>query len=116
MRSDPALGPLSDIASNIDLAREFLGGLSFDEFQKDTRTSYAVIRCLEIISEASRRLPAELKARHPQIEWSEIAAAGSIYRHAYEIVRNDLIWRTVSERLEPLHRAIEAELNRFRNR
>jgi uncharacterized protein with HEPN domain len=42
---------------------------------------YAVIRSLEIISEASRRLSDELKARHPGIPWREMAAAGNFYRH-----------------------------------
>jgi uncharacterized protein with HEPN domain len=45
-----------------------------------------VTRCLEIISEASRRLPDGLKARHPAIAWKEMAGAGNIYRHDYEDV------------------------------
>jgi uncharacterized protein with HEPN domain len=45
---------------------------------------YVVTRCLEIISEASRRLPDDLKARHPSIAWKEMAAAGNVYRHEYE--------------------------------
>ena len=47
---------------------------------------YAVTRRLEIISEASRRLPEDLKARHSSILWKEMAGAGNVYRHGYESV------------------------------
>nr|WP_294507592.1 HepT-like ribonuclease domain-containing protein [uncultured Rhodopila sp.] len=43
-------------------------------------------RCLEIISEASRRLPEEMKSRHPSIPWRNVGAAGNIFRHEYEKV------------------------------
>jgi hypothetical protein len=54
--------------------------------QADEKTLYAVVRSLEIISEASRRLTDEVKARHANIEWREMAAAGNVYRHSYEDV------------------------------
>jgi uncharacterized protein with HEPN domain len=46
---------LSDLKGNIDLALAFTDNLTFDDFRKDTKTYYAVLRCLEIVSEASRR-------------------------------------------------------------
>ena len=95
---------------NIMLARSFIAGSTFGEFQSDRRTSYAVVRCLEIISEASRRLPADLKARHSSIAWADIAGAGSVYRHQYNDVQDDLIWKTVQEDLEPLRIVVEQEL------
>jgi uncharacterized protein with HEPN domain len=105
---------LQDILENIRLARRFIAGLSFTDFQTDQRTSYAIVRCLEIISEASRRLPADLKARHPEIEWTDIAGAGSIYRHQYHAVSDELIWQTVQQDLEPLCIAVEQELERLK--
>ena len=71
---------------------------------------YGVIRCLEIISEASRRLPDNIKARHPTIEWKEMAAAGNIYRHEYEDVAERRIWSTVRLALPALRAVIESEL------
>ncbi|MET4364243.1 uncharacterized protein with HEPN domain [Bradyrhizobium sp. LB8.2] len=71
---------------HIDLAIEFAGGLDRDAFAADLRTVYAVTRCLEIISEASRRLPDDLKTRHPAIAWKQMAAAGNVNRHNYEDV------------------------------
>ena len=105
---------LQDILDNIRRAHRFVAGLSFTDFQADERTSYAIVRCLEIISEASRRLPAELKSRHPQIEWSDIAGAGSIYRHQYRILSDQVIWQTVQEDLQPLRTVVEQELARLK--
>jgi len=72
---------LDDIHYHTVLAQTFAEGMSYDALRDDQRTTYAVIRCLEIISEASRRLPDELKARHRSIEWRNMAATGNIYRH-----------------------------------
>ena len=74
-RSKSPATALRDILDNIELARSFIAGMSFDAFQEDRRTNYAVVRCLEIISEASRRLPVDLKARHPEIPWTDMAGA-----------------------------------------
>jgi uncharacterized protein with HEPN domain len=112
MRSHSPAAALNDIKANIELACEFVEGFSFDQFQSDLRTVYAVTRCLEIISEASRRLPADIKNRHPHIPWNDIAAAGSIYRHGYQIVRDELLWRTVQDSLESLRLAVDQELSR----
>ena len=71
---------------------------------------HAVTRCLEIISEASRRLPNEVKARHPAIPWKQIAGAGNVYRHDYEDVAAEFVWETVERALPPLRTVIEAEL------
>jgi hypothetical protein len=81
MPSSLAGAALRDILHHIGLATYFAAGFDPTTFHDDLRTVYAVTRCLEIISEASRRLPDELKARHPSIAWKRIAGAGNIYRH-----------------------------------
>ena len=101
---------LRDIRYHIDLATHFVAGLDRSQFHDDVRTLYAVIRCLEIISEASRRLSKALKERHPSIEWRQMAAAGNVYRHKYEDVAADIVWATVERALPPLRAAIEQEL------
>jgi uncharacterized protein with HEPN domain len=86
MLSERERGALRDILHHIHLAERFAAGRSFESFLQDLMPLYAVIRCLEIISEASRRLSHELKARHPHIPWREMAAARNVYRHDYEDV------------------------------
>ena len=109
MLSDGARAALLDIGHHIDLATQFVAGMGYEEFRGDTRTVYAVTRCLEIISEASRRLPDELKARHPSIAWKNMAAAGNVYRHDYEDVAAKLVWETVQLALPPLRDVIAWE-------
>jgi uncharacterized protein with HEPN domain len=81
---------LRDILHHIDLAANFSAGFNRVSFTHDIKTVYAVTRCLEIISEASRRLPNDVKARHPAIGWRQIAGAGNVYRHDYETSRLNL--------------------------
>ena len=110
MLSSAATAALRDIAHHIDLAIRFSAGFDYEAFVADPRTVYAVTRCLEIISEASRRLPDDLKARHPSIAWKDIAAAGNIYRHDYEDVAVQHVWDTVQIDLPPLRVVIDLEL------
>jgi len=102
---------LDDIHHHIVLAEQFVQGIDYPTLQSDLRTTYAITRCLEIISEASRRLPATLKARHPSIPWRDMAAAGNIYRHEYEDVAVRAVWDTVKHHLPSLRLAIEHELS-----
>jgi uncharacterized protein with HEPN domain len=110
MLSDPARAALRDVQHHIDLANHFVTGFDYEAFRNDTRTIYAVTRCLEIISEASRRLPDELKTRHPSIAWKAMAGAGNVYRHDYEDVAAQLVWDTVLLALPPLRDAVAREL------
>ena len=110
MPSESATFALRDIAYHIDLADYFTKGFDFVAFCDDLRTDYAVTRCLEIISEASRRLPDAMKARHPSIAWKNMAAAGNVYRHDYEDVAATVVWDTVRLALPPLRVAVEREL------
>ena len=110
MRSKSVQTYLLDIRHHIALADAFVSGMDYPAFRDDTRTHYAVTRCLEIISEASRRLPDDLKARHPAIPWKQIAGAGNIYRHDYEDVAQHDVWVAVMRDLPPLLAVIEQEL------
>ena len=103
---------LRDILFHIDLATEFVPGFDRDTFNKDLCTLYAVTRCLEIISEASRRLPDDLKARHPAIAWKQMAGAGNVYRHDYEDVAAQFVWDTVQRALPSLREIVEVEITR----
>lgn len=100
MLSDAARAALRDMAHHIDLANHFVTGFDYEAFRDDPRTIYAVTRCLEIISEASRRIPDEMKLRHP----------GNVYRHDYEDVAAQLVWDTVRLALPPLRDVIAHEL------
>jgi len=100
---------LSDIIDNVDAITAFTAGLDFQAFCVERKTVYAVVRALEIISEASRRLPDKLLHRHGEIDWAGIAAAGNVYRHEYEVVDEALIWHTIQHDLAALRSVAEEE-------
>ncbi len=108
--SSEARQRLCDIRDNIQLARQFIAGMEFDAFAKDTKTVYATVRALEIISEASRHLPKALKVRHPQIDWVAVRDAGNVYRHAYEYVTEQRLWDTVTNHSAALDAVVQQEL------
>jgi len=110
MRSDAATAALRDMEHHINLATQFVQGFVYEAFRDDARTVYAVTRCLEIISEASRRLPDEMKKRYPSIAWRDMAGAGNVYRHDYEDVATRLVWDTVQLALPPLTDVIAREI------
>jgi uncharacterized protein with HEPN domain len=110
MLSDSARFALLDIAENVRLAREFVSGVSLDVFKTDRLRFYAVTRALEIISEATRRLPAALHERHPELPWRAIMGVGNVYRHDYDNAEEEYVWRTVHQSLGPLLEAIVQEI------
>ena len=113
MRSDLVKLALHDIRDNILLAREFIEGLNCESFGESRLHLYAVIRALEIISEASRRLPDDLRERHPQLPWRSIRDVGNFYRHQYDNVAASYVWETVTAHLPPLLASIVAEIEAF---
>lgn len=104
---------LQDILDNIDAARSFVADLSFERFAGDLKTVYAVGRALEIISEASRRLPDEIRNRHPEIDWRALAGLGNVYRHDYDVVDARLMWLTIQRRLSALETVVKTELDQL---
>jgi uncharacterized protein with HEPN domain len=98
---------LCDIRDAIGGIQQVVAGVAFDGFAKSWGMQRAVERGLEIISEASRHVPGDLKALAPSIPWRQIAAIGNLLRHDYQ--RADILatWNIVEEHLPPLAVAIE---------
>lgn len=110
MLSRTAHNALIDIRFNIVLIEDFVWGFDFETFERELKTVYATTRAFEIISEASRRLPAELQARHPGILWKQMQSAGNRNQHSYDGAEASPIWRTAHDSLPPLMVVVEAEL------
>jgi len=111
MLSEIERDALEDIRDNIVRVMRFVHGLDFEGFLGDDKSFYAATRCLEIISEASRRLSPAFKERFPAIPWKDVAGSGNIYRHNYEDVLERRVWKTIHEALPPLRVLVEAELH-----
>jgi uncharacterized protein with HEPN domain len=101
---------LTDIIEAIELIRSEMVDVTFDAFEPDRRKRWLVERGIEIISEASRRLPNVLKARHPSIPWPKVAGIGNVLRHDYEHVAHDILWRVIQDDLPLLEKVCREEL------
>ena len=93
---------LSDIATAIEKIGRFLKGKSFEEFSGDALVHDAVVRNLEIISEASRHLGDELKFQMSEVPWRKVADMGNWLRHAYEKTEDRILWETIKDGLPAL--------------
>jgi uncharacterized protein with HEPN domain len=83
MRSElkRALLALDHIIEEAEFIHTFVADMTFEQFMVDQKTIRAVMRCLEIISEASRRLTDDMRNRHPEIPWTDVMTLGNVYRH-----------------------------------
>jgi|SRR3954447_5160765 uncharacterized protein with HEPN domain len=106
---------LTEILNEIDWIGAVTAGKKLDDFAGDRATRYIVERSIEIIAEASRRIPEELKALRPEIDWRAIAGIGNILRHEYHAISSKIVWEVVSSDLSELKVAIEAIQKRSPN-
>ena len=108
--------PLTDMRDAIRRIERYTRAQTAASFAKNELVRDAVERCIEIISEASRRVPADLKSLHPEIPWGKIAAIGNVFRHDYDEVYSPLVWEIVTDHLPALQRAVNDLLRRSRRK
>ena len=97
---------LEDIVSAINKIGKYTKRLSFNRLKKDGKTIDAVIRNLEIIGEASKHLPREIKEKYSNIPWKEIVGMRNKVIHEYFGVDVDILWDTINEDIPALKRKI----------
>ena len=97
---------LEDILAAITGILGTVGGLDFDTYVAVWSVRRASERGIEIISEASRYIPDEMKHSEPQIPWRQIAGIGNVLRHGYESISDRVVWDIIKAHLEPLDAAV----------
>lgn len=98
---------LKDIQENIRNAIEFTGDMTYEQFLGDRRTAFAVVRCLEIIGEATKNIPHAIRDRYPEIPWKEFAGMRDRVIHGYWGVDYRIVWGTVKEDIELIIKPLE---------
>lgn len=93
---------IGDILECIHRIQRHTQGLGFEEFEDDEKTIDSVLRNLEIIGEASRHVPREIKKRYSDLPWMEMYTMRNIVIHEYHGVNLKIIWQTITEDLPPL--------------
>lgn len=105
---------LQDILDNLALAESFTAGLSYEDFRRDTRTVYAVIRCLEVMGEAAKNIPTATRRKYPDIPWKEMAGMRDKLIHGYSGVDSHKVWLVVQDYLPHLKTFIIGMLQDFK--
>ncbi|AKB78730.1 hypothetical protein MSHOH_2247 [Methanosarcina horonobensis HB-1 = JCM 15518] len=103
---------IEDILSALLDIEDFTAEYSYDQFVNDRKTQYAVIRAIEIIGEASKNLPLEMREKYSFIPWRDMATMRDRLIHGYFGVDLIILWDTVQQDvppLIPLFRSILAE-------
>ncbi len=93
---------LNDILESIKKISKYTKSLSYEEFCKDELVKDGVIRNLEIIGEAIKNIPENIKNKLPDVEWRKIAGLRDILIHAYFGVDNEILWDIVKNRIPEL--------------
>lgn len=101
---------LTDIIEAIERINSVLANVSLDAFESDWQRQWLVERGIEIVSEASRHLPDDLKARNPEIPWQKVAGIGNVLRHNYESIAAAILWKLAQADLPTLEKACRSEL------
>lgn len=98
---------LGDILTAIDESSEFTEGMTFDAFTHDRKTVSAVLRTLEVLGEASKRIPDDLRCKAPDVPWRYMAGMRDKLIHEYFGVDLSIIWAVIKDELPPLRPQIE---------
>jgi uncharacterized protein with HEPN domain len=105
--------PRARLEQMLEAIREiegFASGKALQDYLSEAWLRLATQRGIEIVSEASRRIPTGLKAKHAEIPWADIAGIGNILRHGYDSLDHAVIWGVVENDLPPLKAAVAAML------
>ena len=103
---------LNDILYSLQKAQSFIIGMTFEEFSTDEKTHFAVVRALEIVGEATKRLPPDLKNQYPDVPWREMAGMRDKLVHDYFGVNLQVVWETARDEAPALESAMRSLLQR----
>ena len=104
---------LHDIIEAMRNIEEYTAGLSFEAFSHDNKTIDAVVRNCEIIGEAAKNIPEEIKQQYSQIPWKVMAGMRDKLIHEYFGINLNVVWETITEDLPPLKPILQNLLKDF---
>ena len=104
MKKDKAY--LKDILDAISDIEVFIANISEVGFYKNKEKKYAVVRALEIIGEAAKNLSKEVRAKHKEIPWKDIAGMRDKLIHGYFGIKWELVWETIKNKIPELKKQL----------
>ena len=104
---------INDIFEYMERAAEHVKGFNFEQFSEDKKTFDAVIRCIEIIGEATKNVPEEIRERYSDIPWRDMSGMRDKIIHSYFTVNLEQVWLVITEdipELKPLIKKVLEDL------
>jgi len=98
---------IADIRNAVAKAQQFVATMTYEQFGADEKTIFAVVRCLEIVGEAARKIPETTRKRYPQVPWREMTGMRDVLIHDYFGVNLRVVWNTLQNDLPPLKPQME---------
>jgi uncharacterized protein with HEPN domain len=98
---------IEDISDSIDAIEEFVKEMNFEDFKKDRKTIFAVVRCIEVIGEATKHIPKSIRNRYPGIPWKDLAGMRDKVIHEYFGVDFKVVWETATRHLPEIKPLIQ---------
>ena len=91
------LDHLDDMMEYAGKVREFLEEMSWEQFQSDVKTQFAIVRALEVVGEAARRIPAAVQNQYSSIPWQSIIGMRNVLAHNYDNADPRIVYDTARE-------------------
>jgi uncharacterized protein with HEPN domain len=107
---------LIDILDAAEKAQNWVKNIDLAEFADNTEKVYATTRALEIIGEAARHIPQDIRDQYPEVPWSDMIGMRNVVTHGYFGVNSEVIWRTIQEDLPPLATTIRGIITELGSR
>ena len=98
---------LQDILDAMNKVQSFVSNIDYEAFKNDDKTAYAVIRALEVIGEATKHVPDNVRQKYPGVPWQDMAGMRDVLIHAYFGVDIETVWLTVTEKISQIKPLIE---------
>ena len=102
---------LDDILDAAVKGINFIANMTYEDFKEDEKTQFALIRALEIIGEASKKIPSDIKTQSTEIPWREISGMRDILVHDYFGINTEVVWETAKNDLPNLKKHLEKLIN-----
>lgn len=105
---------LADILENIDDTKQFISGLSFEKFSSNKLVANAVVRSIEVIGEAAKHVPENIRAMQPTVPWKDMAGMRDKCIHDYVGIDYEVVWTAIVDELPKIRPHLQALLEELR--